>query len=115
MSDYPKNVVWYIEASPRGSTPGDLSKVQMGSAIAVRLRQTANPVIQTFLLPCQHVVRSRASDGELGWGDPLDISSVIIRITVSAIPLSHVPLNLHHFHVGTWRKHCDQPIAIGSF
>jgi hypothetical protein len=74
VTQYPQNVVWYVEARPWSGTPEAPgfapADSTMGSAVVVQIehlddqnRPLQPPKIKKYLLTCAHVVRS-----QLGWG-----------------------------------------------
>jgi hypothetical protein len=82
--DYPRNVIWYVEARPWSGTPqvpGDAPADPhlAGTAVAVELESFetgsgpgTSSTIKKYLLTCAHVVRQQASNGDRGWGPLLE-------------------------------------------
>lgn len=62
MPDYPRDVVWYVEARDWHTD------VQMGSAVAVWLRPPAPGQPRKYLLTARHVVRAPDVEGAVGYG-----------------------------------------------
>lgn len=70
MLEYPRSVVWYLEARAWGWPDSD---PRMGSAVAVWLRRrTTPPTLRKFLLTCRHVIRDADSEGNPGYGRLLE-------------------------------------------